>query len=429
MNEEAAENLVYSPASLLSIFNALTITKEEKKLVQVRGIYARTGKDAYSGFYYDRLKDEASDSQMTLILPSLIRNQLDDNKTIEFLGFISRRLDKLGRIELQLNIVQLTRQQPNQFTEEDLKRVELLNKKVAAGFRDLDALLQKNIYDNKISRIDIVMGRSAIIDSDIKKSLGEGIAFYDVQFHRINLSSPLEIGNKIMQLDNTGAEVIVLARGGGENLEIFDKPETCEPVVNARAIVVSAVGHAENVTLFEKMADKKFITPTALGNYLVNLYNDYTASLQQSKARIVKDVTDQLKANYEKQLQVAAEKYKSLEELLAKNHTAYMQQQEELLKLQKAEKDNLTRQLSLDKRAVEDQVKLNLIKIDNLSKELAAKERQNSEALRQQQILQNTINQLNRRGAQRPQETAGLGRTLLVIIIILILVAMLLFRK
>ena len=149
MAEELIVPLIYSPASLISIFNSLTITKEEKKLVRVKGVYIKTGKDAYSGFFYDRLKDESSDFQITLIVSSLLRNQLTDNKTIEIQGYITRRMDRLARIELQLNIVELINQQANQFTEEDVKRLDLLNKKMAIGFKDLDTYLQRCIYNNE----------------------------------------------------------------------------------------------------------------------------------------------------------------------------------------------------------------------------------------------------------------------------------------
>ena len=427
MTEDVAVSLVYSPASLISIFNNHTIIREERKLVRIKGVYLKTGKDAYGGFYYDKLKDESSDYQMTLITPALVRNQLEEHKTIEFQGFITRRIDRMGRIELQLNISELTNQQENRFSEEDVKRLDILNRKISTGLKDLDAYLQQNIYGNKTSRIDIIIGRAGIIDTDIRKALKEGIAFYDLQFHRVNLSSPAEISAKIRQLEAAQSAVIAIARGGGENLEVFDKPETCEAALSSTSIIVSAIGHAENVTLFEKIADKKFITPTDLGNYLVNLYNDYTASLQQSKAKMVKDISEQLKANYEKQLQVAGERFKAVEDLLQKNKQAFAEQREELLRLQQAEKENLVKQLSLDQQKVEEERKLLAQRIDGLTKDLLARESQLLNSSRQQQRLQDNVNQLNQRVSELSNSGSGARVYIWVIILVVMLLLVLLF--
>ena len=35
-----------------------------------------------------------------------------------------------------------------------------------------------------------------------------------------------------------------------------------------------AIGHKENIPLLQKVADKAFITPTALGQYLNDIYNE-----------------------------------------------------------------------------------------------------------------------------------------------------------
>jgi hypothetical protein len=47
-----------------------------------------------------------------------------------------------------------------------------------------------NLLENEIPfRIGIVIGKSGIIDNDIKHQLRESIGFYELTFHRVNLSS------------------------------------------------------------------------------------------------------------------------------------------------------------------------------------------------------------------------------------------------
>ena len=57
-------------------------------------------------------------------------------------------------------------------------------------------------------------------------------------------------------------------RGGGPGLEIFDDVAIAEASLLLKPILVTAIGHAQDDTLLQKLADKQFITPTALGNYL-----------------------------------------------------------------------------------------------------------------------------------------------------------------
>jgi exodeoxyribonuclease VII large subunit len=96
---QAPEEAFFSPSSIVAIFNAATVTKEEKKIINVRGIFKKTGTSNYSGYYYNRLKDEASDNYITLVTSALMHNQIEDNKTIEFRGFITGKTTNKGSIE------------------------------------------------------------------------------------------------------------------------------------------------------------------------------------------------------------------------------------------------------------------------------------------------------------------------------------------
>ena len=69
--------------------------------------------------------------------------------------------------------------------------------------------------------------------------------------------------------------MIVISRGGGEDVEVLNKPGTkAEYCLTLKPFFVTAIAHKENVPLLEKIADKKFITPTALGQYLKEIYNN-----------------------------------------------------------------------------------------------------------------------------------------------------------
>jgi exodeoxyribonuclease VII large subunit len=208
------ESVFYSPSSIVAIFNAAVIVREERKMVQVKGIFKKTSNANYGGYYYNRLKDEAADYSITLVTPAILHNKLDDNKTIEFNGFISRKLDKRGRIDITINLVELLAERVNTFSEEETKKILLINQKVETGFKDLDAHIKTKIFNNEKIAIKIIMGRSAIIDNDIRKGMQSALALFEIEYHRVSLSAPEEISSKIKQLDTL--EQISFASQGEE---------------------------------------------------------------------------------------------------------------------------------------------------------------------------------------------------------------------
>ena len=175
--------------------------------------------------------------------------------------------------------------------------------------------IKTSVFNNNRLSIKVIMGKSAIIDSDIKKAMESSMALYDIEYHRVSLTAPEEILSKIKMLDIPGTDIICLARGGGENLKVFDNLDICEGILNRNAMIASAIGHAEDVSLFEKLADKKFITPTQFGNYLKEIYNSTVEELAKSNAKLVLDLTTQFTANYGKQLQNLNDQLKASKEL------------------------------------------------------------------------------------------------------------------
>ena len=150
--------------------------------------------------------------------------------------------------------------------------------------------------------ITVLIGKAGIIDSDIKHQLQEAIAFYKFNFIRINLTSEKQIIEALRHFQSQ-CDIIAISRGGGESLEIFDSPEIAEATFPFSTYFITAIGHKENSPLLQKVADKAFITPTALGQYFNEVYNDTIAQLQNSKAKLVDDITKQLEANYKKQIE------------------------------------------------------------------------------------------------------------------------------
>ena len=124
-----------------------------------------------------------------------------------------------------------------------------------------------------------------------------------------------------------------------------------------------------------KVADKAFITPTALGQYLNDIYNETHEQLQNSKAKLIDDISRQFKANYDKQIQTLSEKLKATEELneRAKNDISLNYQKE--IDLQKKQIENLNTQYANQMKQLgklnEERASLVKTQIEQLKMELA----------------------------------------------------------
>lgn len=303
MEQESIGTLIYSPSAVLHLFNNSLNVSQAKKLIPLKGVFLQGKGGNYNGFYYDTLRDEASDAQITILVPALIRNELQANKTVTVNGFITKRVvNNASRIDIQFTVTDLVAQVQNKYSEEDLKRITLQQEKAAAGYRDVDSYIKNKIIKEESFRMVIIIGKIGIIDSDIKHQLKESIAFYDLHFIRISLSSETEIIQALKELDNQNFDLIAISRGGGENLEIFNKSAIAATATRLRALFLTAIGHKEDNTLLQRVADKAFITPTALGQYFNDLYNETVTELQQSRSQLIESVKKQLQAGYDKEI-------------------------------------------------------------------------------------------------------------------------------
>jgi exodeoxyribonuclease VII large subunit len=319
--------VTYAPSAVLQLFNNALMAPQAKKLILLKGVFVPGRGQNYNGYYYDSLRDESSDACLTLVMPGLIRNRLSAGKTITFYGYVTKKVvANGGRIELQIHISELLGQQASRYTDDEIKALHIQQQKAALGYRDAHFFIKERILAGQSLRIVVLIGRTAIIDSDIKHQLAETLHAYNFDFQRINLASEQEIIRAIDQHDHDGTDLLVISRGGGEQLEIFNKPDIAARCLKLKPYLLTAIGHKEDVTLLQRIADKAFITPTALGQYLNDLYQDTVAGLEASRAHLVEQVKTQLSTGYEQQLKALREQMNEREQLQLKS-----QEQQEAL--------------------------------------------------------------------------------------------------
>jgi hypothetical protein len=197
--------------------------------------------------------------------PEFIRQNINDGDIYIFKGYLDRKIDGNGNINLVYVIAEVVSQSEKQFSDEELEKSEIQSKKSNLGYKDLDGAIKSKLYDNKYPSIALIYGSTGIVNKDVRIAMKGAVTKYNVSEHRINLSSKEEIISKLEELNSflPTYDAIAIIRGGGSGLEIFNDLYVARKVLELNPIFITAIGHAEDVTLLGKIADKNFATPTA----------------------------------------------------------------------------------------------------------------------------------------------------------------------
>lgn len=102
------------------------------------------------------------------------------------------------------------------------------------------------------------------------------------------LGADVEIAGALDRADSLGADVIVLARGGGSYEDLF--AFNCEPVVRAivrtKAPVVTGIGHTADHHLADEVADLECETPSNAAQFIANLWQTEDEKLARLKLQL-----------------------------------------------------------------------------------------------------------------------------------------------
>jgi exodeoxyribonuclease VII large subunit len=116
--------------------------------------------------------------------------------------------------------------------------------------------------------VGVVCGADAAVRADIESVVAARFPGYPVVFREVSVSGPGATERIIAALRFLDAapevEVIVLARGGGDAAALFpwSDEEVCRAICDARAAVVSAIGHDRDRPLCDEVADLRSGTPS-----------------------------------------------------------------------------------------------------------------------------------------------------------------------
>ena len=307
---------VYKPSELLGIFTSyLSQTDVNRKVIYLRGIYLKNPKhDPRWNSRYDTLRDEDTQTEITLQIPQRLCDNLKDGNLVQVGGVLGRRAQNNCHIQLMLVVSRIEVVQEQAIDEAEIKRMELRQKKASVGFKNVDSLLEQLLYTDQRPQVALVFAQTSITMSDFEAGINAAKSAIDFTERRVNFSNSQELVRTLQALDEFDFSVIALVRGGGGGIEKLDELDVLESIVSLRTPIIAAIGHVEEKLFIKQLVDKCAPTPNGLGQY----FSEMVESVSEKKTKSRAALTEQIKKQFKDQLEAGQKQNKELQEKLTK---------------------------------------------------------------------------------------------------------------
>lgn len=365
---------VYKPSEIIGIFNSILAKQSvNAQVVYLRGIYLASGKQSYGGYYYDTLRDEDRQEEITIIVTQPQRENLKSGNLVNVGGVLGRNVNHRGQIQLVLNVSRIDIIQDQAVDESEIKRIELRQKKATIGFKNVDAILEQLLYTGGRPKVALVFAKSSITMSDFEAGINAAKTAIDFTEQRVNFSNSQELVRTLKGIDEFGFAVVAIVRGGGGGIEKLDDLDVLETIVNLKTPVIAAIGHVEEKLFIKQLVDKAAPTPNGLGQYFSEMVE--SVSEKQSKSRAA--LTEQIKKQFKDQLEAGQKQNKELQEKL----TILTKNQEEATKKHNEQVQALTKAQQESAKKHAEQVQTAQKQNQELQKKLSDITKANTEAM------------------------------------------------
>ena len=355
MSEETPYQ-IYSPASVVGSFNNALIIPQTLSLIYLKGRYTAGQGKSYAGYYYDLFYSESDTTSISVKLSGILRSKLVNGEVYILKGFIEKSV-RNSSIDLRFAAEEIVQQEERQFSEEDLKRYDLIQAKLEKGSRDLETFIREKKLRNEPIKIANIYGHSAIVQHDFNEGLNISSGEFEITDFTCNITSATSILQKLQELKPLQFDIIALVRGGGDrqSFDVFSDVDLANEFINLESITITALGHTVDESLLDKLADRRFHLPHDYGASLHAIVNKLVEEKSNSRAILIEEVKKDVTKQFTEQV-------KTLEEQLKKKN-------EEFIEAQKTFKEQVENQT----KTFNEQLKIRNEEVDKLKKDLSDK--------------------------------------------------------
>lgn len=276
----AKEINTISVTTLQSLYtNSLSSTLDGKVIV-LEGFYSDNNGKLYGKHYYDEILSKDKQNRITTQITPTIKSKLEIGSYYNFQGFISRgqALDNNSKLNVYFRVTKILEY------KEEVQLVSKVEYDIIRARFDREFPIIQDILLNKIEikqkpTLDIITGIQSTSKDDYSNQLYDE-DYYNIRHHKCNLSSKNGILEFLDTYNFNNSDLLIILRGGGSGLEVFDDVELCKKVIGLPIPFITGIGHYEDKTLLERVSDMGIATPTAVGVFLQKVVNSHKERLK-----------------------------------------------------------------------------------------------------------------------------------------------------
>lgn len=155
---------------------------------------------------------------------------------------------------------------------------------------------------NQLLHFPVLPQRIALISADTSKGYSDfmkvieqnpwGYKFFTMLFPAylqgdVAVSSIIDQLNRIKKvLDHFDIVVIVRGGGGEVGMTCYNNFELCKEIASFPIPVLTGIGHSTNLTVAEMISFRNAITPTELGEFLIQAFHEFSVPVQEARKTI-----------------------------------------------------------------------------------------------------------------------------------------------
>lgn len=299
----------WSPEELVGIYRTFLEQGKSNGVVWLRGIYIqRPNQNSQWAAYYDELRDDHSNTSVTLRISRNDRAKLKPNSLVLIGGLIELNPFANGTIQITVNVTRYEIIKDQFVSEQDLKRSEIRIAKSKRGFKNVDAVLEEKLFKDERPKVALIFASTSITMQDFNAGVNAAAVKIDFTELRQSFGNGNALASFLALQDNAGFDVIALIRGGGSGIEDLDNIEVLQAVASMQTPVICAIGHVGEELFMKTIADKVAPTPNGLGQYFSEKVESVIAKRNNSRAALV----DEVKKQFQKQLDESNKKNQDL---------------------------------------------------------------------------------------------------------------------
>lgn len=155
---------------------------------------------------------------------------------------------------------------------------------------------------NQLLNFPILPQRIALISADSSKGYSDfikvieqnpwGYKFFTMLFPAylqgdVAVSSIIDQLNQIKKVLSHFDIVVIVRGGGGEvGMTCYNNFELCKEIASFPIPVLTGIGHSTNLTVAEMISFRNAITPTELGEFLIQAFHEFSVPVQDARKTI-----------------------------------------------------------------------------------------------------------------------------------------------